>query len=155
MRKPAKRGSGSDLADVIRVARRVAIRAGSAPHRFTSLWAVVVGERVFVRSWSVKPRSWYRTLRLEPKGVLQVQDREVRFHSLHTRSERTRAAVDQAYVLKYDHPGDIRYVKDMTGPKSRATTTELVLESLRAVASRSRTGRARRAPAASRPRSRA
>ncbi len=147
--------SDSSLVETIRDARRVAIRAGSTAHRFTSMWAVVVGERVFVRSWSVKPRSWYRTLLVEPHGVLQLKEREVRFRSLHTRSEAVKAAVDQAYVLKYDHPGDIPYVKDMTGRKSRATTTELVLGELRAAASRSRTGRAPRARAASRRRSRA
>jgi hypothetical protein len=129
---------GSSLVAAIHAARRVAIRAGSAPHKFTSLWAVVVGERVFVRSWSVKPRSWYRTLLVEPQGVLQLKEREVRFRSVHTRSERTRAAVDQAYVRKYDHAGDIPFVKDMTGPKSRATTTELVLEGLKAGPRRSR-----------------
>jgi len=153
--KPPKRHAGSELVDVIQAARRIAIRAGSAPHRFTSMWAVVVDERVFVRSWSLKPRSWYRTLLIEPTGVLQVKQRVVRFRTVHTRSERVKAAVDRAYVLKYDHPGDIPYVKDMTGPKSRATTTELVLEGLRAAARRSRTGRAPRARAASRPRSRA
>ena len=146
---------GSSLVATIHFARRVAIWAGSAPHKFTSLWAVVVGARVFVRSWSVRPRSWYRTLLVEPHGVLQLKEREVRFRSVHTRSERTRAAVDHAYVLKYDHPGDIPYVKDMTGAKSRATTTELVLGELRATARRSRTDRAPRARAASRPRSRA
>ncbi len=146
---------GSSLVATIHAARRVAVRAGSAPHKFTSLWAVVVGERVFVRSWSVKPRSWYRTLLVEPRGVLQLQEREVRFRSVHTRSESLKAAVDQAYVRKYDHPGDIRFVKDMTGAKSRATTTELVLGSLKASGSRSRRGRAPRARTASRPRSRA
>lgn len=162
-----KGGSKSDLVDVIHAARRIAIRAGSVPHRFTSMWAVIVGKRVFVRSWSVKPRSWYRTLLVEPHGVLQVQNREIRFRSVHTRSAGVRAAVDRAYVLKYDHPGDIPYTRDMTGPKSRATTTELVLAPprkpkaprgsarLKAASSRSRTGRAPRARAASRPRSRA
>jgi hypothetical protein len=144
---------GPSLLATIREARRVAIRAGSAPHRFTSMWAVVVADRVFVRSWSVKPRSWYRTLLVEPHGVLQLKQREIRFRSVHTRSEVVRRAVDEAYVLKYDHPGDIPYVKDMTGSRSRATTTELVLGALRASASRSRTGRARRARARSRPRS--
>jgi len=119
------------------------------------MWAVVVGDRVFVRSWSVKPRSWYRTLLVEPHGVLQLKELEVPFRSVHTRSESVKAAVDEAYVMKYDHPGDIPYVEDMTGLKSRATTTELVLGGLRAAARRSRTGRAPRAPAASRRRSRA
>lgn len=162
----AKAKADSSLLATIRDARRIAIRAGSAPHRFTSLWAVVVGERVFVRSWSVKPRSWYRTLLVEPSGVLQVKEREASFRSVQTRSESVKAAVDQVYILKYDHPGDIPYVKDMTGAKSRATTTELVFtrarkplargsERLRAAASRPRTGRARRARATSRRRSRA
>lgn len=164
----AKAKADSSLLAMIRDARRIAIRAGSAPHRFTSLWAVVVGERVFVRSWSVKPRSWYRTLLVEPSGVLQVKEREASFRSVQTRSESVKAAVDQVYILKYDHPGDIPYVKEMTRAKSRATTTELVFtrarkplaptrgsERLRAAASRPRTGRARRARAASPPRSRA
>lgn len=33
------------------------IRAGTQPHRFIGIWAVVVERRVFVRSWSLKPRS--------------------------------------------------------------------------------------------------
>ena len=152
MREPATTAAATAVA-AIRDARRVAIRAGKAPHRFTSLWAVVVDERVFVRSWSVKPRSWYRTLLVEPRGVLLVGERELPFRAVHTRSVALRGAVDRAYVIKYDHPGDIAYVKDMTGAKSRATTTEIVLAGVRA--GRSRTGRARRAPAASRPRSRA
>jgi hypothetical protein len=152
VREPAT-PAAARAAAAIRDARRVAIRAGRAPHTFTSLWAVVVGERVFVRSWSVKPRSWYRTLLVEPRGVLQVGDRELAFRSVPTRSAALRGAVDRAYVLKYDHPGDIGYVKDMTGATSRATTTELVFAGVRA--GRSRTGRARRAAAASRRRSRA
>jgi hypothetical protein len=149
----------------IRDARRIAIQAGSAPHRYTSLWAVVVGERVFIRSWSVKERSWYRTLLVEPHGVMQLKQREIRFRAVPARSERVRAAVDRAYIAKYDHPGDLPYVKDMTGPKSRATTTELVLapergsktrarepERRRASVSGSRTERAPRSGAASRRR---
>ena len=30
------------------------IRAGTRPHRFIGIWAVVVERRVFVRSWSLK-----------------------------------------------------------------------------------------------------
>jgi hypothetical protein len=147
-------GSRTDFVATIRDARRVAIRAGAAPHRFTSLWAVVVDDRVFVRSWSANPRSWYRSLLLEPRGVLNVKTREVRFRSAPARGARLLAAVDAAYVRKYDRPGDIPYTKDMTGRKSRATTTELLIEGLRA-ASRSRRGRAPRARAAARPKSRA
>jgi hypothetical protein len=122
-----KRGSAEALVAAIQVARRIALVAGSQPHRFTSLWAVVVDGRVFVRSWSIKPRSWYRTLLEEPFGVLKVREREVPFRALRPRSALVKAAVDRAYRAKYDHPGDLPYTRDMTGPKSRATTTELVL----------------------------
>lgn len=127
LRRSGPRGSDETLAEVIRSARLVALVAGSKPHRFTSLWAVVVDGRVFVRSWSVKPRSWYRTLLEEPRGVLKVREHEVRFRAVRTRSTAIKAAVDRAYRAKYGRPGDLRFTRDMTGPTSRATTTELVL----------------------------
>src|SRR5262245_64886292 len=128
MPRKAPRGSPEALVAAIDAARRVALVAGSKPHRFTSLWAVVVEGRVFVRSWSVKPRSWYRTLLVEPQGVLKVKDREVPFRAVRPRSTALKAAVDRAYRAKYDHSGDLPYTRDMTGRKSRATTTELVLD---------------------------
>jgi hypothetical protein len=123
----ARPSPAAELIGVIRDARRIAIRVGSQPHRFTSLWAVVVGGRVFIRSWSLKPGGWYRTLLGEPQGVAQVARRELRFRAVHTRSQRLRKAVDRAYRAKYDRPADIPYTRGMTGARSRATTTELVL----------------------------
>src|SRR5262245_32549372 len=123
-----KDGSVNRLVVAVDKARRIGLVAGSKPHKFTSMWAVVVDGRVFVRSWSVKPRSWYRTLLEEPRGVLKVKDREIPFRAVRTRSNVVRAAVDRAYRAKYDHPGDLPYTRDMTGPKSRATTVELVLD---------------------------
>ena len=105
---------------------RLNIKAGTAPHRFISIWAVVVDGRVFVRSWSVKPRSWWRTFREDPVGVIQVAERTVRVRAVFTRSERVRDAVDRAYLAKYNSPGAIKYARDLGTEKSRATTTELV-----------------------------
>ena len=60
----------------IRDGKILHIRAGSEPHRFIGIWVVVVEGRVFVRSWSLKPRSWYRTFLEEPRGTIQVADNE-------------------------------------------------------------------------------
>jgi hypothetical protein len=109
-------------------ARRVGLVAGSKPHKFTSMWAVVVDGRVFVRSWSVMPRSWYRTLLEEPRGLLKVGERKMTFRAVRTRSAMVKGAVDRAYRAKYDRVGDLPFTRDMTGAKSRATTTELVLD---------------------------
>ena len=102
------------------------IRAGTEPHRFIGIWAVVVDSRVFVRSWSLKPRSWYRTLLEEPRGAVQVAGREIPVRAVRTRSERLKDAVDRAYLEKYNTPGSVKYAKDLGRAKSRATTTELV-----------------------------
>ena len=116
----------ADILETIRSGKILGVRAGSAPHRFIGIWAVVVEGRVFVRSWSLKPRSWYRTFLEEPRGVVQVAGRELPVRAVRTRSERLKAAVDRAYLEKYDTPGSIRYARDLGRAKSRATTTELV-----------------------------
>jgi hypothetical protein len=104
----------------------LSIRAGTRPHRLIRIWAVVVQGRVFVRSWSLKPRSWYRTFLEEPRGVIQVAGREIRVRAVHTRSERLKDAIDRAYLKKYDSPGAVKFARDLGRAKSRATTTELV-----------------------------
>jgi hypothetical protein len=101
------------------------IRAGAGPHRFIRIWAVVVEDRVFIRSWSLKARSWYRTFLADPKGALQIDDLEIYIRAGQTRSKRLLDAVDRAYLHKYHTKGSIKYAKDLCRPKSRATTTEL------------------------------
>ena len=111
--------------DSLRDGKMLGIRAG-AEHRFIGIWVVVVENRVFVRSWSLKPRSWYRTFLEQPYGTIVVDDREIKVRAVHTRSERLKKAVDEAYLNKYNTPGSVKYAKDLGKKKSRDTTTELV-----------------------------
>ena len=102
------------------------IRAGTAPHRFIGIWFVMLGDRVFVRSWSLKPRSWYRTFLEEPRGAVNVDGREIPVRAVFTKSERLKDAVSRAYLEKYHTPGSLKYARDLGRAKSRGTTTELV-----------------------------
>jgi hypothetical protein len=102
------------------------VRAGAAPHRFIGIWAVVVGGRVFVRSWNDKPDGWYRAFAAEPLGVLQAGERQVRIRSRKVRGERLLDAIDDAYAAKYVTPGAKRYVRGFRLPRRRATTLELL-----------------------------
>ena len=103
------------------------IRAGKeSTHRVIGVWVVIVEKRVFVRSWSMKPRSWWRTFLEDPYGSLIVGNTEIRIRAVQTRSERLKDLVSQAYKEKYNTPGSIQYVKEMSRGKSRDTTTELV-----------------------------
>jgi hypothetical protein len=103
------------------------IRAGAGPHRIIGIWAVVVERRVFVRSWSMKERSWWRTFLEDPTGVFEANGKRLRVRAVRTRSERLKDKVDEAYAAKYDTPGSLKYVKDFRTKKRRDTTTELVL----------------------------
>ena len=65
-----RRFTGDTLA-AIRDGKILAIRAGSQPHRFIGIWAVVVDGRVFARSWKQKAGGWYQTFVHDPLGAIQ------------------------------------------------------------------------------------
>ena len=102
------------------------IRAGTKPYRVIGIWVVVVSDRVFVRSWTLKAQGWYRTLLEEPRGIIQIGDREIKVRAVHTRSEKLKDAVDRAYAEKYNTPGSLKYVRGFKLRRRRDTTTELV-----------------------------
>ena len=116
------------LADIHKE-RILGIRAGSdSDHRVIGIWAVVVDGRVFVRSWSMKPRSWWRTFLADPYGEIFVAKRKrgIKIRAVQVRSEKMKEAVSAAYKEKYNTPGSVGYVADMSRSPSRDTTTELV-----------------------------
>jgi hypothetical protein len=113
------------IVEAVREGKILGIRAGTKPHRVIGIWAVVVEGRVFVRSWSLKPRSWWRTFLEEPRGIIVVNDREIKVRPVFTRSERLKKLVDRAYAEKYNTPGSLHFVKGFKNKKRRDTTTEL------------------------------
>jgi hypothetical protein len=126
--KAKQRFSGQILA-TIHKEKIIGIRAGSASdHRVIGVWTVVVDGRVFVRSWSMKPRSWWRTFLEDPYGeiFLPKRKRGIKVRAVQVKSERLRDAVSAAYREKYNTRGSIGYVEDMSRSPSRDTTTELV-----------------------------
>ena len=114
------------VVEAVDVAKILGIRAGTAPHRIIGIWAVVVEGRVFVRSYSLKERSWYRTFLEEPRGIIEVNGKQLKVRPVFTRSERLKKLVDRAYAEKYYTPGSLQFVKGFKEKKRRDTTTELV-----------------------------
>ncbi|MBK8781269.1 MAG: DUF2255 family protein [Anaerolineales bacterium] len=116
-----------DVLAALQKEKILGIRAGTdATHRIIGIWVVVVEKRLFVRSYSMKQRSWWRTFLEDPYGSIFVGEKEIPVRAIQTRSERLKDLVSAAYKEKYNKPGDIQYVKDMSRKKSRDTTTELV-----------------------------
>jgi hypothetical protein len=123
----AKRGFSKAVTAAIAKEKILGIRAGSGDHRFIGVWAVVVEDRVFIRSWGVERTGWFQAFREEPIGQIQAAGRELRVRAVTRVPERTKAAVDDAYAAKYTTPGAIKYVKGFARSKRRRdTTTELL-----------------------------
>ena len=80
-----------DPLTALRKSKGLRIRAGIGAHRFIGIWFVLVKDRVFVRSWSVKPDGWYRMFLSEPRGTIQVGDYELPVLAVPVKSERLRA----------------------------------------------------------------
>lgn len=121
-----KRKFSKKILNTIRTTKIIHIRAGTQPHRFIRIWAVVVQDRVFLRSWSLKRLSWYKTFLIEPTGSMEVDGRKIAVHASQTRSKKLLDAIDRAYLDKYNTKASIRYTRDLCRPRSRATTTELI-----------------------------
>jgi hypothetical protein len=113
------------IVNAIREAKILGIRAGTKPHRVIGIWAVVVEGRVFVRSYSLKSRSWYRTFLEEPRGIIEVDGKQISVRPIFTRSERLKKLVDRAYAEKFPTPGSRQFVEGFKDKKRRDTTTEL------------------------------
>jgi len=121
-----KKKFAKEIVAAIRDGKILGIRAGTKPHRIIGIWAVVVEGRVFVRSYSLNPRSWYRTFLAEPRGVIEINGRKIPVRAVLTRSERLKKLVDRAYREKYNTPGSLQFVVGFKQKKRRDTTTELV-----------------------------
>ena len=125
MAMPVRRFSKPVLS-ALDATKYLGIRSGSE-HRFIAVWPIVLGDRVFVRSWSDKPTGWYRAFLEEPRGAVQLKDgREVRVRAKPVRAQRIIEAMEDAYAEKYDTRGSRKYVVGFRRPRRRACTLELV-----------------------------
>ena len=113
------------IVELFRTAKILGVRAG-AEHRYTGVWVVVVEDRPFVRSWSDNPTGWYRAFKKEPKGSVQVADREIRVLGKPTRSVRLRQAVTAAFAEKYNTKGSQQWVKGFAEPSREVNTLEFI-----------------------------
>ena len=110
----------------LRDAKILGVRSGTT-HRFTGVWVLVIGDRVFIRSWNDKPTGWRRAFDAEPDGTMQLlSGREVRVRVRPVKTARALDAMDEAYAEKYHTAASKKWVRGFAGAKRRATSVELV-----------------------------
>ena len=100
------------------------LRAG-AEHRYIFVWVLMIGERVFVRSWNDKPKGWYRAFLKEKVGTIKVENQEIPVRAKPVKSAKLLDLMDVAYAEKYDTKANLKYVKGFSTAKRRACSLEL------------------------------
>jgi hypothetical protein len=110
---------------LLRASRMLGIRAGAGDHRFTGIWFVMLGDRVFVRPWFDNATGWRRAFRKDPRGTITVGKREIPVRARTARGSKLFDAVDAAYASKYDTPASLKWVRGFHQQRRRKTTTEL------------------------------
>ncbi len=113
------------VVEAFRNAKIIGVRSGSE-HRYTGVWVVVVDDRIFARSWSDQPTGWFRAFKEEPRGSVQVGEREVRVQSKALRSTKMRDAVTAAFAEKYPTKGSQKWVEGFAEPERVVNTIEFV-----------------------------
>jgi hypothetical protein len=122
---PKNVGFAEGVVEALREAQILGVRAG-AGHRYTRIWVVVVGGRVFARSWNDKPTGWFRAFKKEPEGTIQFGAHEVQVRARFPRGAGVLSAVTQAFARKYDTKGSRKWVEGFADPARERTTVEFV-----------------------------
>ena len=123
---PVKRLPPSVIA-AVEAGKYFGVRAGArSDHRFIGIWMVVVGGRVFARSWTIKPEGWFNTFLKDPLGAIEVGERTVRIRAVRVRSAKMLDAIEDAYAAKYTTPGSKMFVRGFRTARRRGATVEFV-----------------------------
>jgi hypothetical protein len=126
-RSPRARRFPRPVLQAIDESKILGVRAGRpSAHRFIGIWAVVVDDRVFVRSWTLEPGGWNQAFRANPLGWIQVGERQIRIRAVPVRAERIRDAIERAYAAKYATPGALKYVRGFRTARRRNSTLEFL-----------------------------
>jgi hypothetical protein len=88
--------------DLLRKAAEVRIHAGKQSARGVVIWAVVVGDDVFIRSVQGPKGKWYQSAVANGQATLEADHRTISARAVPVGDAATIAAVSDAYLAKYE-----------------------------------------------------
>lgn len=104
------------------------IKCGTDRARFTDIWMVNVGNRVFARSWNKSTKSWFTEFINTKKGQIKFGNETVNVIGIKLdKYDPIQFKIDQAYLNKYDQPYNIEYAKGISQPEYSDYTMEFIV----------------------------
>lgn len=116
------------LIECIKKNKPVEIRVGEGREKFTKIWVVNVGDRLFARSWDFSAKSWYHTFLVSGKGELKCGDKIFKVKGFIPKDlTSVNPRVSSAYLAKYDEGENSYYARKLTQSEHDKTTIEFEL----------------------------
>jgi hypothetical protein len=110
------------ILDALHSAQEVRIRTSRRPDRGVTIWIVVAGEMVFVRSFRGPKAVWYSAAMADGQASLEIEGRLVAVRVTPVGDAATIAAVSQGFLRKY---AESPYAQAMVAPEILGTTLRL------------------------------
>jgi hypothetical protein len=99
------------------------LRCDGAPRKPVTIWAVRVGDDLYVRSAHGRRSAWFRGVQIRHEGEIHVGG-VVKVVTCTAANPNLKGEIDAAYRTKYRRHG-ATYVNMMVSPEARSTTIKL------------------------------
>lgn len=105
----------------------IGVRAGMDREKFTKIWMVNIGDRVFARSWYKKERSWFTAFLQVVHGEISYGEKiiKVRGKKLDPKDP-LHKKINKAYIEKYTQPGNVKFATGFSDPDYTGYTIEFI-----------------------------
>ncbi|AVR44380.1 DUF2255 domain-containing protein [Christiangramia fulva] len=103
----------------------VEIKGGLTRPSFLKIWMVEVDKRIFARSWNKSERSWFTEFQKTGIGEIKFGDKVIRVKGKKINaSNPINQKISEAYLKKYDQPGNLKYAEGISQPEYFEYTME-------------------------------
>lgn len=107
----------------------IEIKGGTTRETFLPIWMVTVDDRVFSRSWNKSEKSWFTEFLHTGVGEIRYGDRVLKVRGKKVSAEDPiNPKISEAYLNKYDQPGNLTYSKGISKPEYFDYTMEFFFQ---------------------------
>lgn len=104
------------------------IKSGKDREKFTSIWMVNIGDRVFARSWNKSEKSWFTSFLKTGKGEIRYGKKIITVKGKKLdKKDPLNKQINKVYIDKYNQPGNIRYAVGFSDPGYADYTMEFFI----------------------------
>lgn len=106
----------------------IEIKAGNERETFLEIWMVIVGDRIFARSWGFAERSWYNTFLKDNSGQIKCGNEifDIKAQIPNDLNE-IEQQINEAYLAKYDSGENSFYAQGIIKKEHADKTMEFIV----------------------------